>query len=246
MPRFSDPSRADSEPGGDRIIRLASRAVNFDLHTKALLKPRLWYRASTCSIQHLRGDPMKTFLATALILALSVAALAADKIQAHPHIQIETTEGVIRLELDSRRAPITVRHFLELVDSGFYDGTVFHRVIPDFMAQGGGFTPNLEQKETDDTIANESGNGMENLRGTIAMARRGDPHSANAQFFINVADNTALDPRPDRWGFAVFGYVIEGMDVVDKIANVRTGPAGKFKQDVPVVPIVIKKMSRFD
>jgi cyclophilin family peptidyl-prolyl cis-trans isomerase len=189
---------------------------------------------------------MKTFLAIALILVMSVAALAADKIRAHPHIQIETTEGIIRLELDTRRAPITVRHFVELVDSGFYDGTIFHRVIPDFMAQGGGFTPNMKLKETDDTIANESGNGMENLRGTIAMARQGEPHSANAQFFINVADNTALDPRPDRWGYTVFGYVIEGMDVVDKIVNVRTGPAGRFKQDVPVVPIVIKKMSLSD
>jgi len=189
---------------------------------------------------------MKTILATALILAMSISAPAADKIRAHPHILIETTEGVIRLELDSRRAPITVRHFLELVDNGFYDGTIFHRVIPEFMAQGGGFTPNLKKKETDETIVNESGNGMENLRGTIAMARQGEPHSANAQFYINVADNSALDPRPDRWGYAVFGYVIEGMEIVDKIVDVPTGPAGRFRQDVPVVPIVIKKMSQLD
>jgi len=181
----------------------------------------------------------------ALFAALTVAS-AADRVPAHPHIQIETTEGVIRLELDGRRAPITVKHFLELVDSGFYDGTVFHRVIPGFMAQAGGYTPNLKSKEPDGSIPNESGNGLENIRGTVAMARTGDPHSANTQFFINVGDNLTLDPKPTRWGYAVFGYVIEGMDVVDKIVSVQTGPGGQFRSDVPVVPIVIKKMARFE
>ena len=189
---------------------------------------------------------IKNCLRGLLLIALAGIAGAADKVPAHPYIQIETTEGTIRLELDGRRAPLTVAHFLKLVDSGYYDGTIFHRVIPDFMAQAGGYTPNMKSKEPEGSIPNESGNGLQNFRGTIAMARTNDPHSANAQFFINVNDNTSLDPRADRWGYAVFGYVIEGMDVVDKIATVRTGPAGKFRQDVPIVPIVIKKMARYE
>ncbi len=188
----------------------------------------------------------KALMAKILVLALASTAGAEDKIQAHPHIQIETTEGIIRLELEGRRAPITVRHFLELVDGGNYDGTIFHRVIRGFMVQGGGYTPDLKERETDETIPNESGNGLENVRGTIAMAREAEPHTANAQFYINVADNTGLDPRPDRWGYTVFGYVIEGMAVVDKIVAAQTGPSGKFPSDVPVVPIVIKKISRFE
>ena len=181
------------------------------------------------------------------ILALALSgnlALAADKVPAHPHILIETTLGDIKLELEGKLAPITVGHFLGLVDSGFYDGLIFHRVIPGFMVQGGGFTPGLERKEDDATLPNESGNGMSNMRGTIAMARTSDPHSANTQFFINVVDNVNLNPGNNRWGYAVFGYVIEGMEVVDKIAAVKTGPQGKLRSDVPVVPVVIKKMSR--
>ena len=136
-----------------------------------------------------------------IALALSLAgglALAADKVPAHPHILVETTTGNIKLELEGKLAPITVGHFLKLVDSGFYDGLIFHRVIPGFMAQAGGYTPGLELKEDDATIPNESGNGMSNVRGTIAMARTNDPHSANTQFFINVADNVRLDPANNR------------------------------------------------
>ena len=185
----------------------------------------------------------RTLIALALALAGNLA-LAADKVPAHPHILVETTLGNIKLELEGKLAPITVGHFLERVASGFYDGLIFHRVIPGFMVQGGGYTPGLELKEDDATIANESGNGMSNVRGTIAMARTNDPHSANTQFFINVADNVRLDPGNNSWGYAVFGYVIEGMEVVDKIASVQTGPQGKLRSDVPVVPVVIKKMSR--
>jgi cyclophilin family peptidyl-prolyl cis-trans isomerase len=112
------------------------------------------------------------------------------------------------------------------------------------MIQGGGFTPDLDARKSTNTIPNESGNGLSNTYGTIVMARTSDPHSASAQFFVNVADNTQLDPSPGSWGYAVFGYVIEGMEVVDKIAITRTGPAGRFKKDVPIVPVVIKKMSR--
>jgi cyclophilin family peptidyl-prolyl cis-trans isomerase len=186
----------------------------------------------------------------ALLLGVSAgfAAGAAD-VPAHPYVEIVTSEGRILLELDGRQAPITVGHFLGLVDSGFYDGTIFHRVIPGFMIQGGGHTPDLKLKETPDTIPNESGNGLSNVRGTIAMARTGDPHSANAQFFINVADNQRLDPNKrgpkGSWGYTVFGFVIEGMDVADRIVAAPTGPQGPFQKDVPQVPVIIKSMSRY-
>jgi cyclophilin family peptidyl-prolyl cis-trans isomerase len=179
-----------------------------------------------------------------LVLLFPVAAMAQGKVPAHPHIQFETTEGRIVLELEGRRAPLTARKFLQLIDSGYFDGTVFHRVIPGFMIQGGGYNRDLKLVEADDSIVNESGNGLSNMRGTIAMARLGEPHTANAQFFINLADNKSLDPSPERWGFTVFGYVIEGMDIVDAIASVRTGPGGQFSSDVPVAPVIITKASR--
>jgi len=186
---------------------------------------------------------MKKSLAALVLVLASTFALAADKVPAHPHILVETTMGDLKFELDGKAAPITVGHFLGLVDSGFYDGLIFHRVIPGFMAQTGGYTPGLEVKEDETKIPNESGNGVSNMRGTIAMARTGDPHSANSQFFINVVDNNRLDPGNNRWGYTVFGYVIEGMEIVDQIVAVKTGPQGKLRSDVPVVPIVIKKMS---
>jgi len=192
----------------------------------------------------------------ALLLALTCSiGWAADKVPAHPHILVETTEGDFKLELDGKAAPLTTANFLKLVDSGFYDGTVFHRVIPGFMAQGGGFTPGFKEKKPGYVIPNESGNGLQNLRGTIAMARTGDPHSANSQFFINVVDNVSdnpdtsdLDPvkhtTKGRWGYAVFGFVFEGMDVVDKIVNARTQNNGPGGAPAPVVPIIVNKMSR--
>lgn len=185
----------------------------------------------------------KSLIALLLILSCALSG-AAEDVPAHPYIEIVTTEGSFKLELNGKLAPLTVGHFLSLVDSGFYDGTIFHRVIPGFMAQGGGYTPSFKLKESDDSIPNESGNGMSNTRGTIAMARTADPHSANSQFFINVGDNSRLDPADNRWGYAVFGMVIEGMDVVDAMVSTPTGPSGEFRSDVPVVPIVIKKMSR--
>ena len=175
------------------------------------------------------------------------AAVAADDVPASQHVRFQTSEGDLVIELDGRRAPITVGHVLELVDNGYYNGTIFHRVIPGFMIQGGGYTRELKEKDAgDETIPNESGNGLQNLRGTVAMARLPDPHSANAQFYINVVDNASLNPRPDRWGYAVFGYVIEGMDVADKIAATPTGPAGEFASDVPVATVIIEKASRVD
>ncbi len=187
---------------------------------------------------------MKKLFLTLLLLATSSGVLAADKVPAHPHVKFETTEGTIVLELDGRRAPVTVSNFLQLLDRGYFDGTIFHRVVQDFVIQGGGFTPGLEPKESVQHIFNESGNGLKNMRGTIVMARQDDPHTATAQFFINLKDNASLDPQPTRWGFAVFGYVIEGMDVVDRISNMPTGPGGRFPSDVPVVPVVIKAASR--
>ena len=192
---------------------------------------------------------MKKLLLLLLLGFASPAPFAADDVPAHAYVEMVTTMGSIIIELDGRQAPLTVAHFLQLVDSGFYNGIIFHRVIPGFMAQTGGHTPDLKLKEDARTIANESGNGLSNLRGTVAMARTGDPHSANSQFFINVADNTRLDPgkKPGggTWGYTVFGTVIQGMDVVDQIVAVPTGPQGTFASDVPVIPIVIKKMSRY-
>ena len=190
---------------------------------------------------------MNKIFATLLLSCVAVVGLAQDKVPAHPYVMLETSEGNIVLELDGRRAPLTVSNFLQLVDGGYFDGTIFHRVIPGFMIQGGGYTPGLKLKEPDEgMIPNESGNGLRNLRGTIAMARKTDPHSAMAQFFINVADNSGLNPQADRWGYAVFGNVIQGMEVVDKIVSAERGPAGRFSADVPVVPIVINKASRYE
>jgi cyclophilin family peptidyl-prolyl cis-trans isomerase len=195
----------------------------------------------------------KTVLLLLLALPCTFACVAdvdaANKVPAHPHIEVVTTEGTFKLELDGKAAPLTVTNFLNLVDSGFYDGTLFHRIIPGFMAQGGGYTPGFKEKESADTVPNESGNGLSNLRGTIAMARTGDPHSAGSQFFINVANNVAnLDPVKHtvrgRWGYTVFGFVIEGMEVVDAIVNAASATNGPGGAPAPVVPIVIKKMSR--
>lgn len=162
-------------------------------------------------------------------------------------VNMQTNQGTIVLELDQQKAPETVANFVQYAKEGFYDGTIFHRVIPGFMIQGGGYTRDLKEKDAgDETIPNESGNGLQNLRGTVAMARLPDPHTANAQFYINVVDNGSLNPRPDRWGYTVFGYVVQGMDVVDKIAATPTGPAGEFASDVPVAPVIIEKASRIE
>ncbi|MDN7905409.1 peptidylprolyl isomerase [Burkholderia diffusa] len=158
-------------------------------------------------------------------------------------VELHTNHGVIKLELDAAKAPKTVENFLNYVKKGHYDGTVFHRVINGFMIQGGGFEPGLKQKPTDAPIDNEANNGLRNDNYTIAMARTNDPHSATAQFFINVNDNDFLNhssPTPQGWGYAVFGKVVEGQDVVDKIKGVKTGNAG-FHQDVPTDDVVIEK-----
>ena len=161
------------------------------------------------------------------------------------HILMTTTVGPMTLELDADNAPKTVENFLSYVSSGFYDGTIFHRVINNFMVQGGGFTADMEQKATQAPIENEANNGLKNARGTIAMARTQDPHSATAQFFINVQDNDFLNHTGENmqgWGYAVFGKVTEGEDVLDKIRCVQTGNQAGH-QDVPVEPIIIESVT---
>jgi cyclophilin family peptidyl-prolyl cis-trans isomerase len=183
---------------------------------------------------------LKTLLA-ALALACASGALAAD----NPRVRLETTLGVIELELDAERAPISSENFLGYVRDGFYDGLIFHRVIPTFMIQGGGFTPDMQQKQPRAPIANEAANGLRNDRGTVAMARTSVVDSATAQFFINVVDNDFLNhraPNPREFGYAVFGRVTAGMDVVDAIRNVPTGQSGPFR-DVPREAVVITRAS---
>lgn len=159
----------------------------------------------------------------------------------NPVVLLETSKGPIKIELYPDKAPETVKNFLNYVDKKHYDGTIFHRVISKFMIQGGGMTSGLSEKKTDGPIKNEAGNGLSNARGTIAMARTPNPHSASAQFFINVVDNRFLDKEnaQDGWGYCVFGKVIDGMDTVDKIKNVSTGPG-----DVPKDEVIIKSAKK--
>jgi cyclophilin family peptidyl-prolyl cis-trans isomerase len=166
---------------------------------------------------------------------------------ADPVVEVTTNLGTFTIQLDPAKAPVTVENFLAYVDASFYDGTVFHRVIPTFMIQGGGYDGRLERKPTRAAIQNEAANGLKNTRGTVAMARTGDPHSATAQFFVNVQDNVSLDhtgKNDQGWGYAVFGKVIDGMDTVDKIKAVKTGPSGPFSKDAPREQVVITSVRR--
>ena len=181
----------------------------------------------------------------ALFFLLTTALTSAAESQDPVSVLITTSKGDITVELLPAKAPETVANFLRYVDEGFYNGTIFHRVIPGFMIQGGGYDQAYKRKETHAPVVNEADNGLKNNRGTIAMARTGDPHSATAQFFINHTDNPALDHRNkgSGWGYAVFGKVVDGMAVVDRIANVKTGPGGPFRQDAPREMIIIEKIS---
>jgi len=188
---------------------------------------------------------MHRFFAPLVLLTATTfsGVLMADE---QPKVEIETNHGRIVLQLDATAAPQTVANFLRYVDEGFYDNTIFHRVIPGFMIQGGGFDPDMRQKPVHDPIQNEADNGLKNRVGTIAMARTQDPHSATAQFFINVSDNSFLDhgsKTPQGWGYAVFGSVTEGMSVVSEIEGVKTGRVG-MHQDVPVQQVVMKSVKR--
>lgn len=178
-----------------------------------------------------------------MLISLAAFTSAGAQDNPYPRVLIETTAGSMTVELNPTRAPLSVKNFLEYVDSGFYEGTIFHRVVASFVIQGGGYTTDHKLKPTRPNISNESGNGLSNLRGTVAMARTGEPHSADSQFFVNLVNNDRLDPMPTRWGYAVFGEIVEGMDVVDDIGYRATGPAGPFAQDVPAAPVIIEKVS---
>jgi len=181
-----------------------------------------------------------TFVSFTIALQMQFA------LAANPKVKMDTTKGTIILELYPDKAPISVKNFLQYVNDGDYDNTIFHRVIKNFMAQGGGFTVDYKKKKTREPIQNEADNGLQNLKYTIAMARTSDPHSATNQFFINTKNNAFLDhtSKTSRgWGYTVFGKVIEGKDVVGRISKVTTRAQGPFASDVPSTPIVIRKMT---
>lgn len=182
------------------------------------------------------------FVITPVIAAGDTSNPNQGKSMSNPQVKLLTNQGEILIELDAEKAPKTVENFLNYVNEGFYNGTIFHRVINNFMVQGGGFEPGMQQKQTNAPIENEANNGLKNDRYTLAMARTPDPHSASSQFFINVADNDFLNfsaPTSQGWGYAVFGRVIEGTDVVDAIKGVKTGSKG-FHQDVPTEDVIIE------
>lgn len=186
---------------------------------------------------------MLRILSLALTLLLAPLAGADDSGLPSPQVVIKTTQGNITVRLNRDKAPVTVENFLKYVDAGHYNGTIFHRVIPNFMIQGGGFTPDMVEKETGEPIANESKNRLHNIRGTIAMARTADPDSATAQFFINQRTNLRLDWMPGQPGYTVFGEVTDGMNVVDFISTAPVQEIGGHT-DVPVEPVVIKSIER--
>jgi peptidyl-prolyl cis-trans isomerase A (cyclophilin A)/peptidyl-prolyl cis-trans isomerase B (cyclophilin B) len=179
------------------------------------------------------------------LFVLTLAAMPGGALAADPQVDIKTSVGTIRVELYPAKAPRTVENFLQYARDGHYNGTLFHRVIDGFMVQGGGFEANYRQKPTRDPVQNEAKNGLKNEAGTLAMARTPAPHSATAQFFINVANNEFLNAEraQDGWGYAVFGKVVSGMDVVTRIAKTPTGPAGPFRSDVPKQPVLIESVT---
>ncbi len=188
-----------------------------------------------------------TFLSAVSLVLASIGVATANS-GGKVMVEMHTSKGLITLELDAEKAPVTVANFIEYVNSGHFDGTIFHRVIPGFVIQGGGLESGMKEKPTQAPIENEADNGLKNVTGSICMARTNDPHSATSQFFINLKDNQFLDhteKSPQGWGYAVFGQVTDGMDVVEAIAAVQTGNAG-FHQDVPVEDIVVEKVTITD
>jgi peptidyl-prolyl cis-trans isomerase A (cyclophilin A) len=181
--------------------------------------------------------PLTAALAAALLWTGGTGGTSASEF---PQVRFVTNAGSFIVQLDDNRAPLTVANFLQYVNDGFYTGTIFHRVVDGFVVQGGGLGEDLQPKPTRATIPNESGNGLSNRRGTIAMARTGDPHSADSQFYLNLKDNATLDPLPTRWGYAVFGEVIVGMNVIDDIGHRATTIRGDFRE-VPVIPVMIER-----
>jgi cyclophilin family peptidyl-prolyl cis-trans isomerase len=190
-----------------------------------------------------------TFLAAALIspgYSANPPATSAPAPKPAPatQVQVTTSMGNFTIELNAERAPLTVAQFLKFVDQGYYSGTIFHRSIPNFVIQGGGYDVDYKLKGNPPKVVNESGNGLTNARGTVGLARPPEPHAGDVQFYVNLADNAALDPSATRWGYAVFGKVVQGIDVVDEIATMPTGAKGPFKENAPLKPVVILKIER--
>src|SRR6187402_3659048 len=181
------------------------------------------------------------FLVPQLLMAQDAQPVAAATPGA-PRVRVITNAGDFIIELDHNRAPRTVDAFLKYVKDGFYSGVVFHRVVAGFVAQAGGYTADMQPKAVTENVVNESGNGLSNLRGTVGFARSNEPHSGTSQWFINLADNIDLNPRPTRWGYTVFGKVVEGMEVVDDIGHRPTGSGGPFDRSVPVEPITVESI----
>jgi cyclophilin family peptidyl-prolyl cis-trans isomerase len=188
-------------------------------------------------------SPMRIGSIAALLLTSLLLCAAAVAAEPNAQVRVTTTMGDFVIEVRSDRAPITAANFLRYVREGFYTNTLFHRVVSNFVIQGGGHdATTLQLKPTHDNVFNESGNGLQNKRGTVGLARAEGPHSGNAQFYVNLVDNPDLDPVPTRWGYTVFGRVIQGMDVIEHIAETPTGTMGPFKSDAPLKAVIIQKM----
>jgi cyclophilin family peptidyl-prolyl cis-trans isomerase len=181
-------------------------------------------------------------LASPLRAAEKPAPAAPEKTVPPIYVQVKTSMGSFIIELNPERAPLTVAQFVKFVDEGYYSGTIFHRAVPSFIIQGGGYDADYKLKGTPPKLVNESGNGLTNQRGTVGLARPPEPHNGDVQFYVNLSDNAALDPNQTRWGYAVFGKVVQGMDVVDQISMVPTGAKGPFKENAPLKPVLIEKI----
>ena len=196
-------------------------------------------------MHHSPAASLPRLLLTLVGLAALVTSAAGADAPAEPaadRVRVDTTLGSFVIKLETTRAPLTTANFLSYVKSGHYSGTLFHRVIANFVIQGGGYDDKFRLKDTQAGVANESGNGLSNKRGTVGLARSESPHSGNAQFYVNLTDNDDLDPTPLRWGYTVFGRVVEGLEVVDKIGRTPTGSVGPWSKDAPVEPVVIQRI----
>jgi len=191
----------------------------------------------------LTKSPTRIGLVAGLLLASQLLGGRCDAAEQTTQVRVTTNLGAFVIEVFDDRAPLTSANFLRYVREGFYSNTLFHRVVANFVIQGGGHDATTQQlKPTHENVFNESGNGLQNKRGTVGMARGGPPHSGNAQFYVNLVDNPDLDPVPTRWGYAVFGRILQGMDVIDRIGETPTGAVGPFKSDAPLKPVIIEKM----
>jgi len=243
-----DPIHGRRAGGASRVARGLRETLGVALTRSAALLAAIALCAALGATQGAWAAEGQSSTASAATSPTSAAtpAAAAPTVPAGPPItavRVTTSMGVFVVELNAERAPLTVQNFVRYVNEGFYTNTLFHRVVGNFVVQGGGYdATSLKLKPTHDYVFNESGNGLQNKRGSVGMARSGPPHSANTQFYVNLADNSELDPLATRWGYAVFGQVIEGMDVVEKMGVIATGSLGPFKSEAPLRPIVIQKV----